>query len=278
MPARVVREEINASGSLQRVSIGADLTFRALIVACDDYGRIDGRIQALKAALFPMRDEVTLKKLEGWLVELAAGPDAPIIRYVVDGRPFVALTGWEKHRGRGRRGRTSKCPEPLPRKSEEVHATSEEMHVNPPGNREAGDEKREAGIGIDPQADPRKPCVCPDRLSDEEREKARTWAAANRFTPEQLAYAWNRVRDWSHGKREKRADWLAVLRNAMSDGWALKGFVQPGGSGPNSRYRDADQVIAEAKRKQAEDEARARAESPDEIGNLIDLALRKASA
>ena len=140
MPARVVRGEINASDSLSRVSMFADLTFRALIVACDDYGRIDGRLPALRAVLFPLRGEVTTKKLDGWLDELANGPDAPIIRYIVDGRPYIALSGWEKHRGKGRRGSVSKCPEPLPRKSEE-------LHVNPPVNREAGDENRETGDG-----------------------------------------------------------------------------------------------------------------------------------
>lgn len=270
MPARVVRSEINASESLSRVSLMADLTFRALIVAVDDFGRIDGRLPLVKAALFPLRDEVSLKKLDAWLDELAAGPDAPITRYIVDGRPYIALTGWEMHRGKSRRGTTSKCPEPLPRKSEEVH-------VNPPGSRESGVENRESGVGIDPQADPRKACVCPDRLSDGDREKARLWAIANKFTPEQLAYGWARVRDWSHGKREKRVDWLAVLRNAMSDGWALKGYTPPPGS-PSSRYRSAEDVIADAKRKQAEDEARRATEDPIEVGKIIDMALRKNSA
>jgi hypothetical protein len=56
VPSRVIRGEINSSDSLSRVSLGADLTFRALIVAVDDYGRIDARPAMLKAALFPVRD------------------------------------------------------------------------------------------------------------------------------------------------------------------------------------------------------------------------------
>jgi len=43
MPSRVVRGDINASDSLSRVSLEADLTFRALLVAVDDYGRLDAR-------------------------------------------------------------------------------------------------------------------------------------------------------------------------------------------------------------------------------------------
>ena len=103
MPARVIRGEINASDSLARVSMPADLTFRALIVAADDWGRLDGRLPVLRGMLFPLRQEVTDRKLDGWLDELAAGPDAPIVRYVVDGRPFIALMGWEKHRGKAKR-------------------------------------------------------------------------------------------------------------------------------------------------------------------------------
>jgi len=268
MPTRVIRGEINASDSLSAVSMQADLTFRALIVACDDFGRIDGRLPALKALLFPLREEVTTKKLDAWLDELAAGPDAPIERYVVDGRPYIVLTGWEKHRGKSRRGSSSKCPEPLPRKSAEVHA-------DPPVSRESGVESRESGIEIAAAAAPRK-CLCPDRLSDEDRQRAREWSAANGFTDSQLAYAWARVRDWSRGKSEKRTDWLAVLRNAMSDGWALKGF---NGSGPPPKglaYKPAEDVLAEAKRRQAEDDARSRDDSPEAIGKLIDFSLRQA--
>lgn len=120
MPARIVRGEINASESLSRVSMLADLTFRALIVACDDWGRIDGRLPVLRGLIFPLRPEVTDRKLDGWLNELAAGPDAPIIRYVVDGRAYIALSGWEKHRGKSNRAASSKCPEPGSGRSAEI--------------------------------------------------------------------------------------------------------------------------------------------------------------
>ena len=267
MPTRVVRGEIVASESLSKVSMQADLTFRSLIVACDDYGRIDGRLPALKALLFPLREEVSLKKLDGWLDELAAGPDAPIVRYVVDGRPYVAMTGWEKHRGKGRRGSFSKCPEPLPRKSEE-------MHVNPPGNRESGDENRESGIERDPRGRPRRSaCVCPDRLEPEARDRILKWARENHKTPEQVAFGWQALKDWSRSKSVNRSDWEAAFRNALRSGWVLEGYALSAGT-PRSRYRDADQVIAEAKRRQAEDDAR-ELESPEAIGNLIDLALHR---
>src|SRR5262245_42348600 len=100
VPSRVIRGEINSSDSLSRVSMLADLTFRALIVAVDDFGRTDGRLTYLRAALYPMRPEVQLEDLDGWLSELEQ--EGCIRRYKIEARPYIALVGWEKHRAKGK--------------------------------------------------------------------------------------------------------------------------------------------------------------------------------
>lgn len=123
MPSRVVRGEINSSASLGRVSMLADLTFRALIVATDDYGRMDARRDMLKAALFPTRPEATPAKIEKWLAELV--DEGCVQLYEVDGRRYLSLPSWETHRGKQRRAPKSQFPDPPeilgnPRKSEEI--------------------------------------------------------------------------------------------------------------------------------------------------------------
>ena len=135
MPARVVRGEINSSESLSRVSMEAELTFRALICAVDDYGRFDARPKALKAALFPLRDECTAARIFAWVMELHT--EGCVQVYDVDGRAYLQLTGWEKHRGTSKRGQSSKYPEML------APGESPEIRGNP------GDpsESRESGIG-----------------------------------------------------------------------------------------------------------------------------------
>ena len=126
MPARVMRGEVNSSESLSQVSIEADLTFRSLVVVVDDFGRTDGRLPVLKGLLFPLRDNVTTKKLDRWLSDLSDIPDPPVIRYMVDGREYIQLTGWETHRGKSRRAQESKFPGPersnvgLPRRSQNL--------------------------------------------------------------------------------------------------------------------------------------------------------------
>lgn len=112
MPSRVIRHEINHSESLRRVSIGADLCFRALLVAVDDYGRIDARRAMLKAALFPVREEVTEVDIEGWIHELSVGQSAPVQVYHVGDLPFIQLTAWEKYISKQKRAKNSRYPDP----------------------------------------------------------------------------------------------------------------------------------------------------------------------
>lgn len=112
MPARVIRSEINSSQSLSRVSLMADHFFRALLLECDDFGRFDGRPPILKAALFPLREEYTPEAIEACVEELVSGDRPPLRVFHVDGRPYLALTGWEKHRGKGKRAERSKYPDP----------------------------------------------------------------------------------------------------------------------------------------------------------------------
>lgn len=108
MPSRVFRDEFRRSGSMSLVSMPAELTFAHIILAVDDYGRMDARPSVLKAELYPMRDEVTAPEVVSWVRELAAIKDAPVLLYEVADRPYLLLVNWEEHRGKGRRAQKSK--------------------------------------------------------------------------------------------------------------------------------------------------------------------------
>ena len=66
-------------------------------------------------------------------------------------------------------------------------------------------------------------CLCPETLTDDDLGKLRRWAVENAFTPDQVEAAFQRVHDWSHTSSKKRARWWLVTKNAMQDGWALRG-------------------------------------------------------
>lgn len=134
MPSRWIRAEINSSESLSRVSIEAELTFRALLLAVDDYGRFDARPAILKGILFPMRRDVTLAKLARWMGELAH--EGCVVLYEVEGRAYLGLPNWELYRRGDRRAKASKYPdrppiEPVDCKQADLFG-KDALHGNPP--------------------------------------------------------------------------------------------------------------------------------------------------
>lgn len=151
-----------------------------------------------------LRPDIALKSLRSL---------AEVVSMTVESRGEFTLIDWPKFaefQEYASRSRGSQKPNESPLQSE-----SESESISNPQK----EEKKKT-----PPA-PRS-CVCPEWLSAQEAKSASDWAAGKGFTSEQLAYAWERVRDWSQSKQLKRADWLATLRNAMTDGWALKGFGQ----------------------------------------------------
>lgn len=113
MPSRVVRGEILSSFSLSRVSRDAEAFFWRLLIAADDFGRLDGRIGVLRAVVFPAREDICSGEIERWVSELSGcDPDGsgPVIRYEVEGRPYLQLQSWEKHRSTSKRAEKSRFP------------------------------------------------------------------------------------------------------------------------------------------------------------------------
>lgn len=216
----------------------ADLVFRALIVAVDDYGRIDGRVRVLRGLLFPLRPEVTDKKLEGWLDELAQGPDAPIVRYEVDGRPYIALSGWEKHRGKSNRAKNSKCPEPASGRIREnpsnppVGSTPVERESTLGGDRpeppaEAAPSAPHPRGGASRRAE-RKTAV-PDSLTPEDRDRVVEWARSQSppISPAAVKHGWQVYLSKARANGYRYVDHARAFMNALGAGgeaWALKGF------------------------------------------------------
>lgn len=112
MPSRVIRGGFNSSESMAKVSLQAELMFAKLILGVDDYGRTDGRPVMLRSLLYPLRESVKVKDVGKWLAELTAGDDPTVWIYRVDDKPYVQLIKWEEHRGKSRRGQTSRWPDP----------------------------------------------------------------------------------------------------------------------------------------------------------------------
>lgn len=107
MPNRILKESICVSDQVNQLSWFEEAMFYRLMVNADDYGRYDGRPAIIRSRLFPLKD-VRDKQIEDALAALSSAELVEV--YVVDGRPFVRLTGWDKHQTI--RAKKSKYPAP----------------------------------------------------------------------------------------------------------------------------------------------------------------------
>ena len=94
---RTIKPEFFTSIVVASVSIPAAMAFVGLWTHCDDAGRAVDDARLIKAALFPLRDEVTPEVVEGYVEELAQAGLA--VRYKVDGRKYLGIpkASWEEH-------------------------------------------------------------------------------------------------------------------------------------------------------------------------------------
>lgn len=108
MPNRILKESICVSDDIDRLNWFEEVLFYRLIVACDDFGRYDGRPAIIKNRLFPLKESLTLKQVTSGLKTLASV--GLVAMYEYDGKPFLHLPSWDDHQTR--RASKSKYPDP----------------------------------------------------------------------------------------------------------------------------------------------------------------------
>ena len=97
MPARILREGILTSESVDQLSLGAELFYRRLMSAVDDYGRFPKHPSLLRAALFPLRtDKLTSADISGWLDECK---HAGLIQtFLSEGKTCIEILNFKQRR------------------------------------------------------------------------------------------------------------------------------------------------------------------------------------
>lgn len=126
---------------------------------------------------------------------------------------FQGLTTREQGNSRENNSRESPPPQDAParrpRKTQDANRKTPESVSAPPEE--------------PPKPKPSK-TLCPERLDPEDRESLLAWARSKDFNESEVRWAFNAVKDWSQSKGERRVNWVAAVRNAMRDGWGLKGY------------------------------------------------------
>jgi hypothetical protein len=77
---------------MARVSAEVERTFVRLWTHCDDEGRAVDNVKLLKAALFPLHDEVTPAEVDADLDELAH--EGLLVRYEAAGKRYLQVVSW----------------------------------------------------------------------------------------------------------------------------------------------------------------------------------------
>lgn len=106
---RAIYPDMCDSRTLARCGLMANALFPRLIVQSDDQGRLHGDAQDMAALCFPKMPRVH-RDIAKALNELAAVK--AIIRYEVDGEPYVQVASWWDYQAHQRRAYPSRFPAP----------------------------------------------------------------------------------------------------------------------------------------------------------------------
>ena len=94
MPNRLVREGFLDSEAIHSLSDAAECFFHRLMLAADDAGRMDGRVEILRARLFPLDLSRRASDVEKTLAECVG--NGLVIPYQWKGQRFVQITKWQR--------------------------------------------------------------------------------------------------------------------------------------------------------------------------------------
>lgn len=70
-------------------------TYVRLWTHCDDYGICVDNVKLIKAAIYPLHDDMTLEVVDDHLNRLVAG--LHLIGYEIDGRAYLQVREWDKY-------------------------------------------------------------------------------------------------------------------------------------------------------------------------------------
>lgn len=94
MPNRLIRDGFLDSEAIHALSDAAECFFHRLLLAADDAGRMDGRVEILRARLFPLDLSRRASDVEKTLNECIA--QGLVIPYEWDGKRCLQISRWQK--------------------------------------------------------------------------------------------------------------------------------------------------------------------------------------
>ena len=206
MPNRILKESICRSDQINELSLFEEVLFYRLMVNADDYGRFDGRISIIKNTLFPLKDGLRAEQIEKAIKNLSS--QELVECYTVAGKPFVRLTGWDRHQAI----RAKKSKYPSPEDADKVQTSASicnQMHANVPVIQSESESKSESNANKAAKRGFTAPT--PDDVRQFCKDNGITGVDPDRFCDFYTA------KGWKVGNSPMK-DWHAAVRNwARSD-------------------------------------------------------------
>lgn len=115
----------------------------------------------------------------------------------------------------------------------------------------------------------------PEVFQGEARERIQKWAASKGFAPAVLNQGMERFREWAPLKNATRTQdqWASAFMRIVREGVERGEFSNdPQRKPKGAAYADADEML---RRRREEYEREVASESPEEIGRIIDMALKR---
>lgn len=187
---RTVKPEFFPSMSEKGTSLGARVLFAGMLTEADDAGRMIDSPKSLAGAVFPYDDNITARKVDGWLKELERSDS--VLRYEVNGRRFIAVINFSVHQ---------KISHPTPSR---LPAPPEDLATGSGERKEPLGSDLGSGSGITPQP----PTTVGEREPDGGGRSPTALEALERITGEELRLAVQQggVRSPDALRRSKDAD------------------------------------------------------------------------
>ena len=119
---RSIKPGFCTSEAIAALTIPCELHFAKLWTYCDDEGRGADNPRLIKAACWPLRDEIGAEEVEDWQQELA--DNGRIVRYEVDGKRYFQVLNWSEHQ-KPQHPKASEIPGPDSENAQEVSPETE---------------------------------------------------------------------------------------------------------------------------------------------------------
>ena len=204
---RSVHPDICVSETMAQLPAHLERTFVRLWTHCDDHGRCLDNVRLIKAAIYPLHDDMTPDTLE---LDLDALTDAGLIaRYEDDGKRCIAVLSWEEYQHPNRPS-DSKLPPP-PDVATDTHGGLTEASVSPHVAASAGvgegEGEGEGGAHCNAvqRARSQPKTQIPDDLALDERMVAR--AAQVGMAEDEARAQFLTFVDWHKANDKRAADW-----------------------------------------------------------------------